>query len=63
MRIADLRLIPPEQEQNLRPVHLVDVPGHPKVRNRFEGYVNDARGVVFVIDSVDFMGQKTAIAE
>ena len=56
-------MIAPEQGQNIRPVHLVDVPGHPKVRNRFEGYVNDARGVVFIIDSVDFMGQKTAIAE
>ena len=41
----------------------MDVPGHPKVRSRVESYVDNARGIVFVIDSVDFMGQKTAVAE
>jgi len=51
------------QAQKVKPVHIVDVPGHPKVRNRFEGYIHDARGIVFVVDSVDFMGQKTAVAE
>lgn len=42
---------------------LVDVPGHAKVRSRFESYMQDARGVIYVVDSVDFMGQKTAVAE
>lgn len=44
-------------------VQLVDIPGHAKVRSRFESYIQDARGVVYVVDSVDFMGQKTAVAE
>ena len=51
------------QAQQAKPVHLIDVPGHPKVRNQFQGYLNSARGIVFVVDSVDFMGQKTAVAE
>ena len=54
---------PSMQAQQAKPVHLIDVPGHPKVRNQFQGYLNNARGIVFVIDSVDFMGQKTTVAE
>lgn len=46
-----------------RPVRLVDVPGHPRVRGRFEEYVGRARGVVFLVDSVDFLPRKTEVAE
>ena len=52
-----------EQAQKVKPVQLVDVPGHPKVRSRFEGHIEGARGIIFVVDSVDFMGQKTTVAE
>ena len=52
-----------EQAHQVRPVHVVDVPGHPKVRSRFEGHIDGARGIIFVVDSVDFMGQKTTVAE
>ena len=52
-----------EQAQKVKPVQLVDVPGHPKVRSRFEGHIDGARGIIFVVDSVDFMGQKTTVAE
>lgn len=46
-----------------RPVQLVDVPGHPKIRGRFRRYADQTRAIVFVVDSVDFMPQKTDIAE
>lgn len=29
---------------------LVDLPGHPRLRSRLDGYAADARGLVFVVD-------------
>ena len=46
-----------------RPVQLADIPGHPRVRGQLERYAERAAGVVFVIDSVDFMPRKTEAAE
>ncbi|KAI3424957.1 hypothetical protein D9Q98_008338 [Chlorella vulgaris] len=46
-----------------RPVQLVDIPGHPRVRGQVERYAGRAAGVVFVVDSVDFMPRKTEAAE
>ena len=46
-----------------RPVTLVDVPGHPRVRGAMQRYADRAAGVVFVVDSVDFMPRKTEAAE
>ncbi|KAK9828645.1 hypothetical protein WJX72_001279 [[Myrmecia] bisecta] len=44
-------------------VQLVDIPGHPRVRSKFEQYVDRASCIVFLVDSVDFMPQKTDVAE
>ena len=44
-------------------MQLVDIPGHPKIRGRFRKYTEQTRAIVFVVDSVDFMPQKTDIAE
>ena len=46
-----------------RPVLLVDVPGHPRVRGAAERYAERAAGVVFLVDSVDFMPRKAEAAE
>ena len=46
-----------------RTVHLVDVPGHPRVRRGFQAHLPSARGVIFVLDSVDFLPHKTETAE
>ena len=46
-----------------RPVVVVDIPGHPRVRGALEGYAARAAGVVFVVDSVDFMPRKIEVAE
>lgn len=46
-----------------QPVRIVDIPGHPRVRRQFELYADRARGIVFVVDAVDFMPKKTDTAE
>jgi len=52
-----------DKTRSSRPVHLVDIPGHPRLRRDFDRYVSSARGVVFLVDSVDFMPNKSATAE
>lgn len=52
------------QEGRVREARLVDIPGHLRVFGRiFSEHVDRARGIVFVVDSVDFMPQKEQIAE
>ncbi|KAL4427612.1 hypothetical protein ABPG75_001701 [Micractinium tetrahymenae] len=46
-----------------KPFQLVDIPGHPRVRGQMERHAERAAGVVFVVDSVDFMPRKTEAAE
>lgn len=51
-------------QPNARLIHVVDVPGHPRLRNVFDSQVNLARGIIFLVDSVDFMkSKKTDAAE
>ncbi|KAK9813463.1 hypothetical protein WJX73_000210 [Symbiochloris irregularis] len=49
--------------RKIRPVTLVDIPGHPRMRHRFEAHTPATRGIIFVIDSAEFLSQKTDIAE
>lgn len=44
-------------------MRVVDVPGHPRVRSRFEQHADRACGVVFLVDAVDFLPHKTQVAE
>lgn len=46
-----------------KPFQLVDIPGHPRVRGQVDRHADRAAGVVFVVDSVDFMPRKTEAAE
>lgn len=47
------------QEGKAKEARVVDVPGHARIANRiFSEHVERARGIVFLVDSVDFMGQK-----
>jgi signal recognition particle receptor subunit beta len=52
-----------EQSGRKRSVRVVDVPGHPRVRSRFEQHADRACGVVFLLDAVDFLPHKTEVAE
>ena len=43
--------------------HLVDLPGHPRLRGMLDKHAQGARAVVFVVDAVDFTAQRRAVAE
>ncbi|KAK9722108.1 hypothetical protein K7432_002918 [Basidiobolus ranarum] len=45
------------------PIHVVDVPGHEKLRFKFADYMPITRGVIFVIDSTSVNKFKHAIAD
>lgn len=44
-------------------VNVVDLPGHPRLRAKLDHYVAGARGVIFVVDAVEFTAQRRAVAE
>ncbi|GBG70396.1 hypothetical protein CBR_g6524 [Chara braunii] len=43
-----------------RPVRFVDLPGHPRLRAKVDEFLPQARGIVFVIDALDFQLRPTA---
>lgn len=48
----------------MKEVRLVDVPGHSRIfSSSFSQHIDRACGIVFVVDSVDFMPQKEQIAQ
>ncbi|KNA09201.1 hypothetical protein SOVF_155760 [Spinacia oleracea] len=47
----------------IKPVHLVDVPGHSRLRPKLDEYMPQAAGVVFVVDSLEFLPNCRAAAE
>lgn len=50
-------------ERKIRPVRLVDMPGHPRLRPMLEEYLNLTAGIVFVVDSVEFLPKLRSAAE
>ena len=54
----------PSSETGAKPICITDIPGHARSRGKyFDSYVPTAAGIIFVVDSVDFMPRKTEIAE
>lgn len=51
------------QGTKAKAIQLIDIPGHPRVRHKFEEYTDRTRGIVFVVDAAEFLTQKTLIAE
>lgn len=47
----------------IKPVHLVDVPGHSRLRPKLDEFVPQAAGIVFVVDSLEFLPNCRAAAE
>ncbi|KAL0578687.1 hypothetical protein V5O48_003307 [Marasmius crinis-equi] len=45
------------------PVKVVDVPGHPRIRDQFRDYLSEAKGIVFVADSNLVSRNGAAVAE
>ncbi|CAI9767928.1 unnamed protein product [Fraxinus pennsylvanica] len=47
----------------LRPVHLVDVPGHSRLRPKLDDFLPQAAAIVFVVDAVEFLPNCRAASE
>ncbi|XP_073059264.1 uncharacterized protein [Primulina eburnea] len=47
----------------IKPVHIVDVPGHSRLRPKLDEFLPQAAGVVFVVDAVDFLPNIRAASE
>ncbi|KAE9607080.1 hypothetical protein Lal_00025717 [Lupinus albus] len=47
----------------IKPVHIVDVPGHSRLRPKLDEYLPQAAGVVFVVDALDFLPNCRAASE
>ncbi|GKV14534.1 hypothetical protein SLEP1_g25397 [Rubroshorea leprosula] len=39
----------------IKPVHLVDVPGHSRLRPKLDEFLPQAAGIVFVVDALEFL--------
>lgn len=46
-----------------KPVHVVDVPGHSRLRSKLDEFLPKAAGIVFVVDAVDFLPNCRAASE
>ena len=47
----------------MKPVHIVDVPGHSRLKPKLDEVLPKAAGVVFVVDAQDFLSSMQAAAE
>ncbi|XP_010467710.1 PREDICTED: signal recognition particle receptor subunit beta [Camelina sativa] len=47
----------------VKPVHLVDVPGHSRLRSKLEEYLPRAAAIVFVVDALEFLPNIRAVSE
>ncbi|GAB4845711.1 hypothetical protein Ancab_039114 [Ancistrocladus abbreviatus] len=52
-----------DKKGKLKPVHLVDVPGHSRLRLKLEDYLPHAAGLIFVVDALEFLSTCRAAAE
>ncbi|GMY26263.1 signal recognition particle receptor subunit beta isoform X2 [Fagus crenata] len=47
----------------IKPVHLVDVPGHSRLRPKLDEFLPQAAGIVFVVDALEFLPNCRAASE
>ncbi|KAK7244401.1 hypothetical protein RIF29_39222 [Crotalaria pallida] len=47
----------------IKPVHVVDVPGHSRLRAKLDEYLPQAAAIVFVVDALDFLPNCRAASE
>ncbi|XP_066383168.1 uncharacterized protein [Miscanthus floridulus] len=62
---SDTFVLHSEQERKgkVKPVHIVDVPGHARLKPKLDEVLPKAAGVVFVVDAQDFLSSMQAVAE
>ncbi|XBI08608.1 hypothetical protein VPH35_136313 [Triticum aestivum] len=51
------------QKGKIKPVHVIDVPGHARLKSKLDEVLPQAAGVVFVVDALDFLSSMQASAE
>ncbi|TKY58667.1 Signal recognition particle receptor subunit beta [Spatholobus suberectus] len=51
------------QKRKVKPVRVVDVPGHSRLRPKLDEYLPQAAAVVFAVDAVDFLSNCRAASE
>lgn len=51
------------QKQKVKPVRVIDVPGHSRLRPKLDEYLPQAAAIVFVVDAVDFLPNCRAASE
>ncbi|KAJ4837088.1 hypothetical protein Tsubulata_033512 [Turnera subulata] len=47
----------------IRPAHIVDVPGHSRLRTKLDDFLPQAACIVFVVDALEFLPNLSAVAE
>ncbi|KAL8519101.1 hypothetical protein ACS0TY_010149 [Phlomoides rotata] len=47
----------------IKPVHIVDVPGHSRLRPKLDEFLSQAASLVFVVDAVEFLPNVRAASE
>ncbi|PSS13599.1 Signal recognition particle receptor subunit beta like [Actinidia chinensis var. chinensis] len=47
----------------IKPVHIVDVPGHSRLRPKLDAFLPQAAGIVFVVDALQFLPNCRAASE
>ncbi|CAN1310883.1 Signal recognition particle receptor subunit beta [Linum perenne] len=47
----------------VKPVHLVDVPGHARLRPKLDEFLPEAAGIVFVVDALEFLPNLRGVSE
>ncbi|KAJ7300107.1 hypothetical protein O6H91_09G095100 [Diphasiastrum complanatum] len=52
-----------EKKGKLRAVHVVDVPGHARLRPKLDEFLRQAQGIIFMVDALDFMPNIRPTAE
>lgn len=60
---ADHTCVSCVQKGKLKPVHLVDVPGHSRLSPKLDEFLPDVAGLIFVVDALDFLPNCRAAAE
>ncbi|WRT66952.1 uncharacterized protein IL334_003917 [Kwoniella shivajii] len=53
----------PDSDGQVKPIKLVDLPGHPRLRDELKKHVKDASGVVFVVDVQALVRNSASVAE
>ena len=50
-------------QENQKAFRIIDIPGHPRIRDQFQEYINDAKAIAFVVDASTVSRNGAAVAE